>query len=102
MNDLRFEPLQHAWQAFLITLTTTHPLCEACQQASALELAAKVKPRDWEAIIAQLEVHLDIRVIGRLVGKTPQAVRGWKEGCEPKDSDARRLMALHAKYCRHP
>ena len=62
--------------------------------------------RDWFRIIRDLAavrdsagVSLTMAYIARKVGRSKDAVQAWAEGSEPKESDARIVLALYAKHC---
>ncbi|MBP6901039.1 MAG: hypothetical protein KBC73_13170 [Burkholderiaceae bacterium] len=37
--------------------------------------------------------------VARACGRSPTTVQAWAEGSEPKESDARIVLALLARYC---
>jgi hypothetical protein len=98
-EEPRFRPLESAWRAFIDDISTNQSLCPICRETPAEYLLERIQRRNWNRIITELEEHLPLRVIGRLLHKTKPTVWGWKVGSEPKESDGRRLLALHAKYC---
>ncbi len=56
--------------------------------------------RDWFRIIRDLNAaRISTHEIGRACGRDHQTVRLWAEGSEPKESDARIVLALYAHYC---
>lgn len=56
--------------------------------------------RDWFRILRDLmAVGVSMSEVGRKCGKSKDAVQGWSEGSEPKESDARVVLALYAKHC---
>jgi hypothetical protein len=63
--------------------------------------------RDWFRILRDLKaVGLSYGAVARKVGRDPSTVQGWAEGAEPRESDARVVLALYAKhrpadYLRH-
>lgn len=61
----------------------------------------KRSPRDWFRILrdlmaAGISMHKVARACGR---KAPGTVQHWAEGGEPKDSDARVVLALYRQHC---
>lgn len=56
--------------------------------------------RDWFRILRDLmAVGVSMGKIARKCGKSTGAVQGWADGGEPKESDARIVLALYAKHC---
>ncbi|SHN40276.1 hypothetical protein [Rhizobacter sp. OV335] len=56
--------------------------------------------RDWFTIVrALMRVGVPMKEIARRVGRDPTTVQGWTEGGEPRESDARIVLALFAKHC---
>lgn len=56
--------------------------------------------RDWFVIVRALNrVGIPTAEIARRVGRDPTTVQGWTEGGEPRESDARIVLALYAKHC---
>lgn len=58
-------------------------------------------PRDWWRILRDLKAAgISLAAVGRKVGRDESTVWGWGErGAEPKESDARMVLALYAKHC---
>lgn len=55
--------------------------------------------RDWFAIIRTLMRYgISMADIARHCGRDTGAVKHWQDGGEPKESDARIVLALMAKY----
>jgi hypothetical protein len=59
------------------------------------------KKRDWfrllrDLMAAGISMHKVARACGK---KAPGTVQHWAEGGEPKDSDARVVLALYRKHC---
>jgi hypothetical protein len=57
--------------------------------------------RDWFRILADLRrAGVKTRQIARKTGRNAGTVLNWaEEGAEPKESDARVVLALYAKHC---
>lgn len=56
--------------------------------------------RDWFGILRDLmRVGVSMSQVARKCGRDVSAVRGWAGGGEPKESDARVVLALYAKHC---
>lgn len=54
--------------------------------------------RDWFWVIRRLMAHgVSMGDIGRACDRQTTTVQGWAEGGEPKESDARIVLALLAK-----
>jgi len=59
-----------------------------------------VRRRDWFRILRDLMgAGISMAKVARAVGKDPKAVFNWSNGGEPKESDARVVLALYAKFC---
>ena len=59
--------------------------------------AALVEREDWPRIIADLnEAGLSQEDIARLLGRAQSTVSDWAKGREPRHSDGKALLALHA------
>jgi hypothetical protein len=58
-------------------------------------------PRDWWRILRDLKAAgMSLAAVGRKVGRDESTVWGWGErGAEPRESDARAVLALYAKHC---
>lgn len=57
------------------------------------------RPRDWFAILRTLARHnISMEQIARICGKASSTVQRWQYGAEPRESDARIVLALLAKY----
>jgi hypothetical protein len=61
--------------------------------------------RDWFRIIRDLNAAkdsmgrpIDLGYIARKCGRSRGTVFGWADGAEPKESDARVVLSLYAKY----
>jgi transposase-like protein len=56
--------------------------------------------RNWFAIVRDLmRVGIPMAEVARRVGRDPTTVQAWTEGGEPRESDARIVLALYAKHC---
>jgi hypothetical protein len=56
--------------------------------------------RDWFRILRDLAAAgISMAEVGRKCGRSKDAVQGWSEGSEPKESDGRVVLALYAKHC---
>ena len=56
--------------------------------------------RDWFNVLRDLQkAGVSYREVARKCCKHVGAVQNWAEGGDPKDVDARVVMALYAKYC---
>lgn len=56
--------------------------------------------RDWERILLDLRAAgCTMSKVARKIGRNASTVRLWMEGSEPKESDARVVLALYAKFC---
>lgn len=65
-------------------------------------MLTQIKRRDWDKIITDLvRAGLGVTEIGKRIGRTHGAIVNWREpgGREPKESDARKLLALHRIVC---
>ncbi len=58
-------------------------------------------PRDWWRILRDLKAAgVSLAAVGRKVDRDESTVWGWGErGAEPRESDARVVLALYAKHC---
>jgi hypothetical protein len=56
--------------------------------------------RDWFRIVRSLmNVGISMGEVARQVGRDQKTVAAWTEGGEPRESDARIVLALFAKHC---
>lgn len=56
--------------------------------------------RDWFRILRDLmKVGVSMGHVARVCNRDAGTVQAWGEGSEPKESDARIVLALYAKYC---
>jgi DNA-binding transcriptional regulator YiaG len=66
-----------------------------CQEV----LITHIRRRDWDSIVQELQKKgLTRREIGRIIGIAHTSVLNWQQGGEPKESDARRLLALYRRH----
>lgn len=57
------------------------------------------RKRDWFHVIRTLmKYHISMADIAKACGRDTGAVKHWQDGGEPKESDARIVLALMAKY----
>jgi sulfite reductase beta subunit-like hemoprotein len=58
-----------------------------------------VRKRDWFRILRDLKaVGVSYHAVARRCNRNPTTVQAWAEGVEPKESDARVVLALYAKH----
>lgn len=58
------------------------------------------RPRDWFRILRDLmAAGVSMNEVARRCGRTVGSVQHWSEGGEPKDTDARTVLALYRKHC---
>lgn len=65
-------------------------------------VTAPVNPRrrDWFRILRDLKAAgISYGMVARKVARNPASVQAWADGGDPKESDARVVLALYAKYC---
>lgn len=56
--------------------------------------------RDWFRILRDLiAAGCSMSMVARKCNRDQGTVANWANGGEPKDSDARVVLALYAKYC---
>jgi len=56
--------------------------------------------RDWFRVLWDLKLAgWSYGAVARRIGRNPATVHAWSEGVEPKESDARMVLALYAKHC---
>lgn len=56
--------------------------------------------RDWFTILRDLmAAGVPMSVVARKCNRDGATVRKWGEGAEPKESDARVVLALYARHC---
>ena len=69
------------------------------QQRAGASLPVSTKRRDWFRILRDLmQVGVSMTQVARKCNRDVSAVRGWANGSEPKESDARVVLALYAKH----
>ena len=57
------------------------------------------RKRDWFRILRDLQVvGVSYGAVARQCGRNPATVQAWAEGVEPKESDARIVLAIYAKH----
>jgi len=97
----RYRPtLPSAWPTFNVLPAANCPVCSASQPEQLVaQLTSSIGRRDWDRIITEIEKHISLRGIAQAVHRSAPTVLSWKISGEPKDSDARRVLALYAKYC---
>lgn len=65
-------------------------------------MVIKRKPRDWFRVLRDLMgAGISMAKIAKLCGKSGGAstVQHWAEGGDPKDADARVVLALYRQHC---
>lgn len=64
-------------------------------------LVSKQKRRDWFTIIRRHLVYAGVSQskVASACGKDKKTVENWTLGGEPKDTDARIVLALYKKHC---
>ena len=63
-------------------------------------MTTATRRRDWFMILRHLMAEgISMGAVARKCGRDVCTVRNWGEGGEPKESDARTLLALYAKHC---
>jgi hypothetical protein len=66
----------------------------------AVPRMASRRRRDWFRIIRDLmKAGISMGDIGRKCARDKATVKSWSDGCDPKESDARVVLALYAKHC---
>lgn len=56
--------------------------------------------RDWFRILRDLMAQgVSMREVARECGRDISTVGGWADGTDPKEADARIVLALYAKHC---
>lgn len=56
--------------------------------------------RDWFQILRDLSAAgVSMAEVGRKCNRNTTAVRGWADGGDPKETDARIVLALYARHC---
>lgn len=66
----------------------------------AASVPVNTQRRDWFRILRDLaRVGVSYADVGRRCNRNPSTVAKWAEGADPKDTDARIVLALYAKHC---
>ena len=61
---------------------------------------ARRRRRDWFRILQDLvRAGVSYNEVARKCDRQPATVRCWADGADPKDTDARIVLALYAKFC---
>ncbi len=56
--------------------------------------------RDWFRILRDLmAAEMSMSQVARQCGRDVKTVQSWANGTEPKDSDARMVLQLYARFC---
>lgn len=56
--------------------------------------------RDWFRILRDLAAAgVSMAAVGRVCCRETSTVQGWADGGDPKETDARIVLALYAKHC---
>ncbi len=56
--------------------------------------------RDWFRILRDLAaVRVSYATVARKCNRDVSTVKGWADGGDPKESDARIVLALYARHC---
>lgn len=62
--------------------------------------AVATRRRDWFAILRDLaRAGVSMAKVARKCNRNPTTVQAWAEGSEPKESDARVVLAMYARHC---
>lgn len=65
-----------------------------------MNLRAHPKRRDWFRILRDLTTAgCSANQVARLCGRSSKAVQHWANGGDPKDTDARMVLQLYARFC---
>jgi hypothetical protein len=63
-------------------------------------VTVKKSKRDWFRILRDLmEAGMSMNEVGRKCNRIGGTVMHWANGGEPRESDARIVLALYAKHC---
>lgn len=58
------------------------------------------RKRDWFRILRDLQAAgCSYHAVARKCDRNPTTVQAWAEGVDPKELDARIVLALYAKHC---
>lgn len=56
--------------------------------------------RDWFRILRDLmAAGISMSAVARKCGRDVSTVKGWADGGDPKETDARIVLAMYAKHC---
>lgn len=56
--------------------------------------------RDWFQILRNLSgAGVSMGAVARKCNRSPTTVQSWADGGDPKDADARIVLALYARHC---
>lgn len=91
MSNPTYKPeTPSAWTGFKQEIAR----CSRCQEV----LITHIRRRDWGQIIGALSANgVTHREIARRVGVSVSTVQNWMNG-EPKESDARKVLALYRRH----
>lgn len=65
-----------------------------------LTVSVATRKRDWFRILRDLmAAGVPMSAVARKCGRDGTTVKNWADGSEPKESDARVVLALYAKFC---
>lgn len=63
-------------------------------------MSMQKQKRDWFRILRDLmAAGVSMHQVARVCGRHPKAVLAWAEGGDPKDTDARMVLQLYARFC---
>lgn len=63
-------------------------------------MSMRKQKRDWFRILRDLmAAGVSMHQVARVCGRHPKAVLAWAEGGDPKDTDARIVLQLYARFC---
>lgn len=63
-------------------------------------MTTATRRRDWFRILRDLmEAGVSMGTVGRKCNRNPHTVVNWANGSDPKEADARIVLALYAKHC---
>lgn len=66
----------------------------------AAAVPVNTRKRDWFRILRDLmKAGISMGDVARKCERHPKTVAEWANGSEPKESDARVVLAMYAKYC---
>lgn len=65
-----------------------------------MSVPVATRRRDWFQILRHLmRAGIPMAEVGRKCNRTRKTVQAWGDGSDPKESDARIVLALYAKHC---